>query len=132
MRILLVQHQEERRLVNKAIPILLSLLACSTASQAELGRLFYTPQQRQGLENIRVQNRSVAGPASATTTQPLTYDGIVLRSDGRSTRWINGKPQSGNSYALTTHGKTLKPGQTVVGGSVYEPHGIRPEEEKQP
>jgi hypothetical protein len=118
--------------VNKTVLILVTLLACSTASQAELGRLFYTPQQRQGLENARVQNRSVAGPASATTTQPLTYDGIVLRSDGRSTRWINGKQQSGNSYALTTQGKTLKPGQTVVGGSVYEPHGIRPEEDRQP
>jgi hypothetical protein len=107
--------------------ILLSAMACSPAGQAELGRLLYTPQQRQGLENARMQNRSVAEQATATTTLPLTYDGIVLRSDGRSTRWINGKPQSGNSYALTTRGKTLKPGQTVVGNSVYEPHGIRPE-----
>lgn len=114
--------------MNKSILFLLTLLMGSSASQAELGRLFYTPHQRQGLENSRAQNRSVAGPTEVTTSQPLTYDGIVLRSDGRSTRWINGMPQSGNSYALTTRGKTLKPGQTIEGSRVYEAHGIRPEE----
>lgn len=114
--------------MKKSIPFLLFLLIGSSASHAELGRLFYTPQQRQGLENARAQNRSVTGSTEVITTQPLTYDGIVLRSDGRSTRWINGRPQSGDGYALTTRGKTLKPGQTIEGNRVYEAHGIRQED----
>ena len=76
-------------------------LCISQASAADsLGRLFFTPEQRTQLEVVRTQRDRRApvvetGPAAApqpTVPQTVTYSGIVRRSDGRSTVWINGKP----------------------------------------
>lgn len=70
------------------------LLAAAGVSAAEpLGRLFYTPAQRAQLDTLRAQ-KNVAPPAQETKEPPvipeaLTYSGIVRRSDGRSTVWIN-------------------------------------------
>ena len=102
----------------------LSLLA-SAASHAELGRLFYTPEQRAGLEQARLQKRTQATSLPKLAPKPLTYDGIVIRSDGQSTQWINGKTQTGGAYVLQARGKTLKPGQTLDQGQVHEAHSIR-------
>lgn len=101
------------------------MLLVPASGYAELGRLFYTPEQRAGLEKARLQNRTQTSPAIAIAPRPLTYDGVVLRSDGRSTRWVNGKTRTGGSYALETSGKSLKPGQTLDRGHVYEAHEIR-------
>ena len=65
-----------------------------------LGRLFFTPEQRTQLEVVRAQRdrRAVVetAPVAAAPRPPapqvVTYSGIVNRSDGRSTVWINGKP----------------------------------------
>lgn len=111
--------------MNKPVLLFSLVLLSAPACQAELGRLFYTPEQRQGLENARTQNQTGVVSSSRIPPKPLTYDGVVLRSDGRSTRWLNGKPQSGGGYSITTRGKRLKPGQTIEGNQVYEAHGIR-------
>lgn len=72
------------------------LLAAAGVSAAEpLGRLFYTPAQRAQLDTLRAQ-KNVAPPAQETKEPPvipeaLTYSGIVRRSDGRSTVWINNR-----------------------------------------
>jgi hypothetical protein len=109
------------------------LLLLASASHAELGRLFYTPQQRAGLEKARLQNRTSATSSSSTATRPVTYDGILIRSDGRTTRWVNGTPRAGGPYELEARGKTLKPGQTLAGNRVYEAHGIhRPQAKEIP
>ncbi|MGQ0751690.1 MAG: hypothetical protein ACT4PS_14240 [Betaproteobacteria bacterium] len=72
------------------------LLAAAAASAAEpLGRLFYTPAQRAQLDTLRSQ-KNVAPPVQEAKEPPaapevLTYGGIVRRSDGRSTVWINNR-----------------------------------------
>lgn len=72
------------------------LLAAAVASAAEpLGRLFYTPAQRAQLDTLRSQ-KHVASPVQEAKQPPatpevLTYGGIVRRSDGRSTVWINNR-----------------------------------------
>lgn len=111
-------------------PILFSLFILP-ASHAELGRLFYTPVQRAGLEQARLHNRTLPVTTASIPPRPLTYDGVVIRSDGHSTRWVNGKPQAGDSYEFNARGKTLKPGQTLDQGHVYEAHGIRRPEKKE-
>jgi hypothetical protein len=117
--------------MKAALGLILSSLLAPPASHADLGRLFYTPSQRAGLEQARLQNRTLTVQIASIPPKPVTYDGVVIRSDGHSTRWINGKPQAGESYELNARGKTLKPGQTLDQGQVYEAHGIRRTEMKE-
>ena len=56
----------------------------------ELGRLFFTPQQRQDLDRRRSTN---AVAATVTAVDQVTINGQVSRSGGKSTTWINGAPQ---------------------------------------
>ena len=58
----------------------------------EIGRLFFTPDQRAALDarrRARVPDKPAAAPVVATPTTRL--DGFVRRSDGRSTVWVNGE-----------------------------------------
>jgi hypothetical protein len=71
---------------------LLALLAATPASHAqELGRLFFTPEQRAALD-ARRKARVPDKPAAATVVSPTTrLDGYVQRSQGPSTVWVNGE-----------------------------------------
>jgi hypothetical protein len=67
----------------------LILLACAGGAPAEddLGKLFFTPDRRAALDGERQsdvrQSRVIEG-------EKLTVDGVVKRSSGKSTVWING------------------------------------------
>lgn len=83
------------------------LLVCGSAVDAQsLGRLFTTPQQRQSLDEIRYDARTarpepvpdpepVAATPSPQPQEPivskLVINGVVKRSGGRSTVWVNGE-----------------------------------------
>ena len=65
--------------------------------------IFFTPSQRAQMDVARAQRdrRLPVMISSDTTEQPapqgpdvVTYDGVVRRSDGKSTVWINGKPMT--------------------------------------
>lgn len=60
-------------------------------SKASLGRLFHTPQQRAVLDELRQRNARISREHVSDT---LSVDGIVRRSSGQSTIWINGQPHS--------------------------------------
>ncbi len=73
-------------------------LACALAfvsTQAlgqELGRLFFTPEQRSSLD-ARRKARIPDKPAAIVVESPVTrLDGYVSRSGGKSTVWVNGEP----------------------------------------
>jgi len=69
------------------------LLTISSPSPAEeLGRLFFTPEQRAMLDLAR-RTQSSAAPSADASSDGVTLSGIVTRSDGRQTVWINGRPQ---------------------------------------
>lgn len=60
-------------------------------SAQDLGRLFFSPEQRAALDarrKARVPDKPAAAPIVASPTTRL--DGYVRRSDGRSTVWVNG------------------------------------------
>lgn len=116
-------------------------------AQERLGRLFFTPAQRASLDVARSQRaRAALAPdkseEAAPVPQTITYGGLVRRSDGKTTVWINNQavhdrespgaaaivgrvradgsvtlqvPQSGRSVSL-------KPGQSVelLSGAVEE------------
>jgi hypothetical protein len=76
-------------------------LACqvsATAAAEPLGRLFFTPEQRTQLDMMRKQRAhrpppmETAAPPEAPPPAIVTYSGMVRRTDGRSTAWINNRP----------------------------------------
>src|ERR1700741_4289272 len=76
--------------MRRALALLALALAAAAAPGQELGRLFFTPEQRAALEaRRRAHLPDSAAPAVAA---PLTrVDGFVKRSAGPSTIWINGE-----------------------------------------
>src|SRR5688572_26569928 len=70
----------------------LSFWNIQTACAQELGRLFFTPEQREALD-ARRRARVPDKPAAPVVASPTTrLDGYVQRSGGRSTVFINGEP----------------------------------------
>lgn len=111
-------------LVSWLLPASLGLCHSSLAEAAELGRLFYTPVQRAQLESARIHKLTqFAGTnrrgSPDVAPASLRFDGMVIRSDGKTTRWVDGKPQ------LDSTGVSgLKPGQIRAGDKVYEPYQV--------
>jgi len=57
----------------------------------ELGRLFFTPEQRQALDQRR-RARVPDRPSAPLVVSPTTrLDGYVRRQGGKSTVWVNGE-----------------------------------------
>jgi len=68
-----------------------------TAEPAPLGRLFMTPEARMTLERQRqLKIQETQTPDGG----PLRLDGVVVRSSGKATVWINGQPQAANAASL--------------------------------
>ena len=68
------------------------LLASQPAVSAELGRLFFTPEQRGALD-ARRKARIPDKPTTVVVESPVTrLDGFVSRGGGKSTVWVNGEP----------------------------------------
>lgn len=86
-----------------------------TASAEELGRLFFTPQQRQELDRRRDTN--VPEPEAGVESL-VTVNGQVSRSSGRTTTWINGVPQYDTYRGRSADRVAIESGTTVVGVKV--------------
>lgn len=140
----------------KMFPHLLLLLICTAPlvriQAQELGTLFTTPGERMQLDELRRQYmREQAGgfdidqeiapppqPEAAPPPQILFHlSGIMSRSDGTSTIWLNGETLTAETlpegFSLTNDGRglristrdnthTLYPGQTIdlQSGSLQE------------
>jgi hypothetical protein len=80
--------------------VLLMLVASPAwAADAALGRLFFTPVERNALEearrkNVRAEVQAIEKPARPPVRN-VTVTGLVRRSDGENTVWVNGKPVDG-------------------------------------
>lgn len=75
------------------------------ADAQRLGRLFSTPEERALLDELRRDRRIIEPePQSVVdiapeipTVEQVTIDGVVLRSSGANSAWINGQPVSGGA-----------------------------------
>jgi hypothetical protein len=145
-------------------PVLVCLMVAvvsgpAAAADPPIGRLFFTPAQRASLDIARSQ-RTRATVATERTEQvveqpvpqTLTYGGMVRRSDGRTTVWINDRPvddqeAAGGSTVIRRVGPDgavtlevpqskrrvdLKVGQSVevLSGSIGETYSRPPPESK--
>lgn len=92
------------------ICLLVALFTITASSgAAELGRLFFTPEQRAQLEYS--QQKNVDSP---TNVHSLTVNGIVQKHGGERTVWVNGVPQiAGKSDELAPESLPVAvPGQS--------------------
>lgn len=123
--------------------------------QAEpVGRLFFTPAQRASLDVARTQRArntlstdKLTEEAAAPVAQTITYGGMVRRSDGKSTMWVNNRAVHDNEAAtgaivgrvrqdgsitlqLPQSGRSvdLKPGQSIelLSGTIEEGYSRKP------
>src|SRR5437879_11511609 len=129
-----------------AATFLLGVATGQVAAQQNLGRLFFTEQQRQDLDRRRQANIQETAVVVEST---VTVNGQVSRSSGRSTTWINGVPQESTRKPLDPARVTLpggegapsvnlKIGQTLdkVRGEVRDPVGngriLTPSQKREP
>lgn len=84
------------------------------ADEATLGRLFFTPERRLALERQRTHNVQQAQTLQGTT---MSLDGVVYRSGGKSTVWINHQAQNENDAKRTGITATVSrpnPGNALI------------------
>lgn len=95
-----------------------ALLGPAFSADAEpLGRLFFSPEERAVLDQMR-QNSFRGDP---TSTGQITLNGIVRRSSGKSTVWINRMPQNENEKPLGV--AVLKPASKANAVPLLLPSG---------
>jgi hypothetical protein len=78
----------------------------------ELGRLFFTPERREALDRQRRFN--IPEHRATPEEQTLTIDGVVTRSSGKRTVWINGVAQDEQIGGVAVIPNPAHPGQVVV------------------
>jgi hypothetical protein len=123
------------------------------AAQEPLGRLFFTPAQRTSLDIARTRRARATlsnerTEEAAPVTQTITYGGMVRRSDGKSTVWLNSRPVNDQepvggvsivgrvrpdgsiTLQVPQSGRSvnLKPGQSVelLSGAIEEAYSRKP------
>jgi hypothetical protein len=65
---------------------------CAAAAPDSLGRLFYTAAERADMEARRFGQPAPQEAAARALASMLRIDGIAVRTQGRTTVWINGTP----------------------------------------
>jgi hypothetical protein len=113
----------------RAAALCLGLVFSAGCAAQELGRLFFTPEQRAAMD-ARRKARMPDRPAAPMNVSPaLRVDGFVRRSGGRSTVFVNGEPAddgrvpgAGESTVSVGVGDSgarvrMKPGETLDRGS---------------
>lgn len=66
------------------------------ASAQPLGRLFFSPAERDRLDQLRNGSAIDNVQVGQTPSEQITLNGIVRRSSGKTTAWINQMPQRDN------------------------------------
>ncbi len=93
-------------------------LSPSAIAEEVLGRLFFTPERRQALDHQRQFN--IQEKQEIVEDPTFTIDGVVTRSSGKQTVWINGVAQDG---ARTDNGLAVTLSRTNPGKVILQPDG---------
>jgi hypothetical protein len=92
--------------------LLMAALVAANAAAAPIGRLFNTPEERHQLD---LRRDTAAMPAARAPAQaallpePVTVNGFVKRSGGKSTVWIDDVPRVQERFG----GTDLRPTVTL-------------------
>ena len=77
-----------KTLAAGSLVVLGLLVPAAAGAQQTLGRLFFTPEQRETLDGRKKVPANPSAPISISPTTRL--DGVVIRSHGKSTIWMDG------------------------------------------
>jgi hypothetical protein len=113
--------------MTRIFALLAGMLILQAVEAQELGRLFFTPEQRAALD-ARRKARVPDKPSAVSVVSPTTrLDGFVKRSRGPSTVWVNGESIQENiaerdgrvGVSVGENGARvgLKPGEVLDRGS---------------
>ena len=81
-----------RRYLRVLVALIAALPWWPAHTAEPLGRLFFTQAQRNALDAGKHVRTSQISPASAVRVpQEVKLNGVVTRSDGESTVWVNGR-----------------------------------------
>jgi hypothetical protein len=82
--------------MRKLLVVLAFGLASQPAPAADpaVGRIFFTPEQRAQLDLLRNQKAIASQKSDEPVPEIVTYNGIIRRSDGKATVWINNEALS--------------------------------------
>ena len=95
----------------------LTMLAPACAADApELGRLFFSPESRLTLERQRAFNIQEAQTLQGNT---MSLDGVVYRSSGKATVWVNRQAQTEGEASRTGVNAVVSP--TTPGRALLAP-----------
>lgn len=72
----------------------LGLVAPFAQAADPIGRIFFTTEQRAQLDNLRKQKAVASKVSDEPLPETVSYSGIVRRSDGKATVWLNNEPLS--------------------------------------
>lgn len=115
-----------RRHISSMLFGLFLLLPSSGTAEQAMGRLFLTPEQRSEMDAARRQVRNISfnleREERAAPPAHLVLNGVVTRSDGKTTLWINDKIQGGEQMGLAVPGR----GKAMGMVSVTPPDARRP------
>src|SRR3982750_2606590 len=83
-------------MIARALAITVFGLAACSAAAEELGRMFFTPAQRATLDvarkqNVRIEIEPSNEPPPARLPQDVSVNGVIRRSDGKNTIWLNNR-----------------------------------------
>jgi hypothetical protein len=83
-----------------------------------------TPERRAVLERQRQLNIQEVQTIEGST---VTIDGVVSRSSGRSTVWINQRPQNENALGtgVTAHVSPTNPGRVTIAPGEEAPASLK-------
>ena len=101
---------------NLAILVVIAMLISPPAIGDDLGRLFFAPEQRAALD-ARRKARIPDKPAAVVVESPVTrLNGLVSRSGGKSTVWVNGEPvpEGTNPEGLRVRPRRSESGRVTV------------------
>ncbi|MCX8017506.1 MAG: hypothetical protein N2690_06375 [Rhodocyclaceae bacterium] len=101
-----------------ALPVLALSMLCRPVQAVEAGytppgRLFMTPEWRVKLERFRQLNLQEVRHYEGGSVR---LDGVVVRSSGKTTVWINGQPQTeaDGQGGLAAQAHPRQPGQARI------------------
>lgn len=98
--------------------------ANETSGAPPLGRLFFTPEKRAALERQRQLNIQETQTLEGAT---MSLDGVVVRSSGKRTVWINSRAQHDETApaGVTAEVGARRPGQAVLQAGEEPPASLR-------
>jgi hypothetical protein len=93
----------------------------SPAAPPALGRLFFTPEQREQLDLLRSKKVTPAQTRDDTPPEIVSYGGLIRRSDGSAAVWVNNRLLSERELRETQSitGRIGRDGQLQLGPAAH-------------